>query len=73
MAMIANVDELGKFIRDERKKQNLTQTKLARYACVGLNFISQLENGKETAEVGKTLRVLQALGTDLEATPRGES
>lgn len=73
MASIGNVSELGEFIRCERKKQGLTQTKLAHYACVGLNFVSQLENGKETAEVGKVLRVLQTLGTDLEVTPREES
>ena len=47
-----------------------TQSKLARFSGVGINFVSNLENGKETSELGKTLRVLQTLGMDLSADSR---
>ena len=54
--------ELGVLIREERLRQKLTQTDLAGISGVGITFISQLENGKESAEVGKALRVLTMLG-----------
>jgi hypothetical protein len=31
---------------------------------VGVTYLSHLENGKETAEMGKALRLLQMLGVD---------
>lgn len=37
---------------------------------VGITFISQLENGKETAEIGKVINVLMTLGVDLYAEER---
>ncbi|MBC7962009.1 MAG: transcriptional regulator [Steroidobacteraceae bacterium] len=33
-------------------------------------ILSQLENGKETAELGKTLQVLQKMGLELYVFPR---
>ena len=71
MDLLTNAKEIGHVIRLERKRQGLTQTKLAHYAGVGINFISQLENGKSTVELDKTLRVLNALGFDIIATKRG--
>lgn len=37
---------------------------------VGTKFLSQLENGKETAELGKVLQVLRKLGLDVYIFPR---
>lgn len=62
--------EIGALIRDERIRQHLTQTDLAGLADVGITFISQLENGKESAELGKVLGVLAMLGIDLIAERR---
>lgn len=62
--------EIGTLIRNERSKQHLTQAELAGLAGVGITFISQLENGKESAELGKTLNVLAMLGIDLIAERR---
>lgn len=70
MASFASAEELGRIIRDERKRKGYTQSKLARFSGVGINFVSNLENGKETSELGKTLRVLQTLGMDVRADPR---
>lgn len=68
---LTNASEIGRIIREERKRQGLTQTKLANYAGVGINFISQLENGKDTVELSKVLNVLHVLGFDIIATKRG--
>ena len=39
---------------------------------VGINFVSDLENGKPTCELEKSIRVAQTLGIDLFAQSRGE-
>lgn len=63
-------DDLGAVIRAERRRQGMTQVELAGLADVGVTFLSQLENGKESAEVGRALRVLTMLGVDLFAEAR---
>lgn len=64
--------EIGAIIRTARKAQNLRQDELAGAAGVGLRFIVDLEAGKSTAQIGKTLQVLEALGCALEITPPPE-
>jgi len=54
--------EIGSKIRQLRKRQGLRQDQLAGAAGVGLRFLIELEAGKETAQLGKTLAVLNALG-----------
>ena len=71
MTRVANVGELASLIRLERRRQGITQAELAGLSGVGVSFLSQLENGKESAEVGKVLSVLTMLGIDLVAEPRG--
>lgn len=63
---IDNVFELGKLIKDTRKSQGLTQADLAISANVGVRFIVDLENGKETAQIGKILQVCQMLGLEID-------
>lgn len=70
MIPITDTADLGRFIRDERKRQHMTQTELADVSGVGITYLSQLENGKETAEIGKALNVLTMLGMDLYAERR---
>ena len=55
---------LGGRIRDERKSQGLSQTELANLSDVSLNFLSQLEGGKTTVRIDKTLKVMQTLGLE---------
>ena len=50
---IGSTKELGELIMHERKAQGLTQTQLAGLSGVGITFLSNLENGKQTAELGK--------------------
>ena len=68
---VTTMQELGSLIRGERRRQGLTQAELAGLTGVGVTFVSQLENGKETAEMGRVIRVLTMLGIDLYAERRG--
>ena len=45
-----------------RRERRLTQSELADQAGVGRRFLAELEAGKETAQLGKALRVLAMLG-----------
>jgi HTH-type transcriptional regulator / antitoxin HipB len=59
--------ELGQIIQEARKRQGLTQEDLAGMTSIGRRFISELENGKETAQIGKVLLVLNTLGVSVRA------
>jgi len=59
-----NAEELGKIVRNRRKSLKMKQADLALVSGTGVRFISDLENGKETCVVGKTLKVLANLGID---------
>ena len=72
MNPIRTSSEIGAAIRTERRQQGLTQTELADLCGVSLSFVSNLENGKPTAELAKTLTVLTTLGLDLFLVKRGE-
>ena len=61
--------DIGNLIRSTRKASGLRQDELAGAAGVGLRFIVDIEAGKPTAQIGKTLQVLAALGCSLEVTP----
>ncbi len=57
--------EIGRIVRAIRQAQGLRQDQLAGAANVGPRFLSELEAGKKTAQVGKVLAVLAALGCEL--------
>lgn len=59
-------EEIGKIVKTERKALGLTQADLALTSGTGMRFISDLENGKPTCQLGKTLMVLKTLGLRLE-------
>jgi y4mF family transcriptional regulator len=61
--------EIGNIVRLARKAAGLRQDELAGAAGVGLRFIVDLEAGKPTAQIGKTLLVLAALGCSFDLTP----
>ena len=58
MHRLLTTADIGKLVRKERRRQGATQAELAGMSNVGITFISQLENGKETAEIGKVINVL---------------
>lgn len=53
---------IGALITAERIRQGLAQHELAGLANVGSRFLVELEGGKPTAALGKTIAVLAALG-----------
>lgn len=57
--------DIGEIVRQTRKAQGLRQDQLAAAAGVGLRFLVELEAGKATAQLGKVLGVLAALGCTL--------
>jgi len=69
-SIIKNTFELGSYIRNCRKEQNLTLEQVSGLSNFGIRFLSELERGKETTELGKTLSVLESLGLELVVQPR---
>ena len=68
---IFDAADFGTAVRRFRKEQGLTQQQLADCAGCSIMYISNLEHGKEGAELGIALRVLATLSVDLKAARRG--
>ncbi len=64
-AQILKPEDLAKIIREARKIQGLTQADLAAISGTHRTFIRDIEQGKETSQIGKILSVLSALGVAL--------
>lgn len=58
----SKIVDLKIFIKEKRKFANLTQPQLAQKAGVGLRFIRELEQGKETLRIDKVNQVLKLFG-----------
>lgn len=67
---IVNAEEFGKVLRKRRKRLGYTQSYLSDFSGFSVSFISDLENGKPTAELGKALYLANILGLDIESTER---
>jgi transcriptional regulator with XRE-family HTH domain len=55
----------GSLIRSRRKAMNLRQDQLALASGVGRRFLIELEAGKASCQIGRSLLVAQALGLQL--------
>jgi HTH-type transcriptional regulator / antitoxin HipB len=69
-ALVHSAEDLGLLVERTRKSRGYSQQAFADLAGVGRRFVSEVENGKPTAEIGKVLRVLTALGIDMELKVR---
>lgn len=65
MKSVKSTQALGNLMRDTRKSQGLTQEQLASITGTGRRFIIDLESGKKSCHLGKTLNVLTMLGFEL--------
>lgn len=65
MASIRSPQQLGDVVRVARKHLGLTQPQLALAAGVGVRFIVDLEAGKPTVRLENILRVINALGGEI--------
>ncbi len=61
--------QIGQLVRNVRRGQGLRQDQLAAAAGVGVRFLVEVEHGKPTAQLGKVLAVLEALGCTLLIEP----
>jgi HTH-type transcriptional regulator / antitoxin HipB len=71
---ISTAKDFGKLIRQVRLQQKLKQIELATASGTGERFIVDLEGGKPTCELEKSLHVARMLGIKLDASsPLGPS
>ena len=66
MTSIRSPQQLGEALRGARKQFGLTQPQLALAAGVGVRFIVDLEAGKPTLRLENILRVIDALGGEIQ-------
>ena len=55
------MEELGRAIKQVRKQRGMTQRELAMRTNTSEKFISNVENGKDTAQLGKVLLLVRVL------------
>lgn len=69
------MEKLIQFVKERRKKLGLTQEDLSFKAGVGLRFVRDLEQGKETLMMAKVNQVLALFGHELgpQAIERNEN
>jgi y4mF family transcriptional regulator len=58
------------FVKERRKIAELTQPEMAEKAGVGLRFVRELEQGKESLRLDKVNQVLQLFGYEVGAVPK---
>ncbi|MDE6370725.1 MAG: helix-turn-helix transcriptional regulator [Duncaniella sp.] len=63
---------LSRYIKEMRKEYGLTQVDLSQKSGVGLRFLRELEQGKETLRLDKVNQVLALFGAEMAPvkTPR---
>ncbi len=66
MTTIRSPEQLGGALRAARKRLGLTQPELALAAGVGVRFMVELEAGKPTLQLERVLRVIDALGGEVQ-------
>jgi len=63
---------LAEFVKEKRKQLKLTQPELAEKAGVGLRFLRELENGKESVRLDKVNQVLALFGAKVGVIKKDE-
>lgn len=67
--IVQSVADIGKRVREARRKMGMTQQRFADLAGVGRRFLLELEQGKATLEIGRVLAVCRAAGIKLRIEP----
>ena len=70
MATVRTSEDVGRLMRSHRRAKGLSLERVAGLSNVGVRFLSEVERGKPTAEMGKVLRVLLTLGLDVQVRSR---
>lgn len=58
------MNRIGNYIKEERKKAGLTQEEFAMRVGLGLRFVRELEQGKETVRLDKVNQALAMFGKE---------
>ena len=61
----------GEALKKRRKELGYTQRYISEFTGFSISFISDLENGKSTAELGKAIYLANMLGLDIVINARG--
>ena len=59
-----SMSRIGEYIKQERKKAGLTQEEFAFRSGLGLRFVRELEQGKETVRLDKVNQALAMFGCE---------
>ena len=70
--IFTDAKEFGQIIKKKRKELNYTQGFVSEMSGLSISFISDLENGKSTIELGKAIFLANLLGLDCLVKSRGE-
>jgi len=68
---ITTTKEFGEIIRNKRKLLGYTQVYVASVSGLSVSFISDLERGKKTIELGKAIFLANLMGLDCALNDRG--
>jgi len=60
--------KIGKFIKEKRKEAGLSQVEFAIRSGLGLRFIRELEQGKDTVRLDKVNQALNMFGMEVGPT-----
>lgn len=66
------MNKIGQYIKEQRKKTGLTQEEFAIRAGLGLRFVRELEQGKETVRLDKVNQALSMFGMEVIAGKKEE-
>lgn len=67
---ISETAQFGEILKKRRKALHYTQSFLSEFSRLSVSFISDVENGKTTVELGKVLYLANLLGLDFELKER---
>ncbi len=67
---IHDAKAFGKIIKERRKELGYTQKDVYEASGISTSFISDLENGKATIELGKAIFLANLLGVDIDLNKR---
>lgn len=66
-------EDFGCILRKRRKNLGYTQAYLSDFTGFSTSFLSDVENGKASCEIGKCIYLANLLGLDVKLTPRGNN
>ena len=66
LVLVESAAALGQAAKAQRLRLGMTQAELALVAGVGVRFIGELEAGKPTLQLERSVQVVQALGFELQ-------